>query len=266
MVQSGSNPARPLSLLLGVVLTLVGIGAMFASARIYPALVAAVGFRGFLTVSETLLPLPALLYLAASGASLAGALALAPLRRGSVALCMGLGAALWLASLGLLELQYTLWPPGQGYIEGFRRIHELLRPSGPFDALVSLVAIAVLPAVCEETAIRGVLLPALRTKLAVSPAIVLSAVAFAVMHLDLYRFAFTLSLGLARGALRLHAGSLLPSMLAHASLNALTFAAAPFLDDPTQPLPDPRPLLGISLLALGSTATFLLWKRLPASR
>ena len=265
MVQSGSNPARPLSLLLGVVLTLVGIGAMLASARIAPALVAAVGFRGFLAVSEALLPLPALLYLATREAPLAGALALAPLRRGSVALCMGLGAALWLASLGLLELQYTFWPPGQDYIEGFRRIHELLRPSGPLDAVVSLVAIAVLPAVCEETAIRGVLLPSLRTRLALPLAIPLSAAVFAFMH-DPYRMPFTFAVGLVLGALRLYKGSLLPSVLAHASLNALTFAAAPFLDDPAQPLPDPRPLMGLALLAFGSVAALLLWKRLPASR
>lgn len=265
MVQSGSNPARPLSLPLGVALTLVGIGAMLASARMAPALVAAVGFRGFLAVSEALLPLPALLYLASSGASLAGALALTPLLRRSVALSMGLGIALWLASLGLLELQYALWPPGQDYIDGFRRIHELLRPSGPTDALVSLLAIAVLPAVCEETAIRGVLLPALHIRLAVPLAIPVSAAVFALMH-DPYRMPFTFAVGLVLGGLRLYKGSLAPSMLAHATLNALTFAAAPFLDDPTQPLPDPRPLLGLGLLAVGSFATLVLWKRLPASR
>ncbi|HVQ29337.1 MAG TPA: CPBP family intramembrane glutamic endopeptidase [Vicinamibacteria bacterium] len=267
MVQSGSNPVRPLALLPGVVLTLLGIGAMMslASRPVALAIVGTLGFRGFLAVSEALLPLPSLLFFAFSGASLRQALALVPLRRGGVVLCVGLGVALWLASLGLLELQYTVWPPGPEYIEGFRRVHELLRPSGPLDAVVSLFAIAVLPAVCEETAIRGVLLPALRTKLVFPLALVLSAAVFALMH-DSYRMPFTFAVGLVLGALRLHKGSLLPSMLAHASLNALTFAAAPFLDDPTQPLPDPRPLLGLALLVAGSWGTYLLWRRLPESR
>src|SRR5262249_46935336 len=87
---------------------------------------------------------------------------------------------------------------------------------------------------------------------------------FASMH-DLYRMPFTFAVGLVLGALRLQQGSLAPSMLAHATLNALTFAAAPFLDDPQEPLPDPRPLLGLALLAAGALATVVLWRRLHAA-
>jgi membrane protease YdiL (CAAX protease family) len=177
-------------------------------------------------------------------------------------LCVGLGATLWIASLGLLELQYTVWPPAPGYIEMFRRLHDLLRPRGPLDALYSVLAIAVVPALCEEAVIRGVLLPSLRTRLGALLAIGLSSLLFAFMH-EAYRMPFTFAVGLALGALRLRTGSLLPSLLAHASLNTLTFAAAPFLDDPTGPLPDPRPLLGLLLLASGALASAFLWARLP---
>ena len=92
----------------------------------------------------------------------------------------------------------------------------------------------------------------------------LSALVFALMH-DAYRMPFTFAVGLALGALRLRAGSLLPSLLAHATLNSLTFAAAPFLDDPAKPLPDPRPLLGLALLVLGTATTAFVWNRLPPS-
>ena len=264
MVQSGSNPAPPLSLVLGTTLTLVGIGAMvYAPALVSPAVV---GFRGFLAICEALLPLPALLYLAASGAPVWRTLALAPLRWSAVAWCALLGAALWLASLGLLELQNTVWPVPPEYIAAFRRIHDLLYPRDAKDALVSLAAIALIPAACEEAATRGVLLPSLRTALSPPMSIGLSAAVFALMHLDPYRTLFTFSVGLALGAVRLRTQSLWPSLIAHASLNALTFAAAPFLDDPNQPLPDPQPLLGLALLAAGSWATMLLWRRLPVSR
>jgi membrane protease YdiL (CAAX protease family) len=263
MSQDGSASFKPLSVPLGVSVAGVGIGAMYASMLVAPHLLDRLGVRGLLVLSEALLLLPGLLVLlAVRGPSWSGALALLGLGRTALLICAGLGGTLWIASLGLLELQYTLWPPPPGYIEAFRRLHEMLRPTGPLDALYSLAAIAVVPALCEETLVRGLLLPSLRTSLPAFLAVGLSALAFAFMH-DAYRMAFTFAVGVALGALRLRTGSLLPSLVAHASLNTLTFVAAPFLDDPAEPLPDPRPLLGLLLLAGGAAATFFLWKRLP---
>ena len=77
------------------------------------------------------------------------------------------------------------------------------------------------------------------------------------MHADPYRFAFTFAVGVALGLLRVRTGSLWPSMLAHGTLNLLTFATAPWLDDPSEPLPDPRPWLAAGLLA--ASASLSLW-------
>jgi membrane protease YdiL (CAAX protease family) len=214
-------------------------------------------------VSEVLLAVPGLLAVGLRHVSTSQTLALSAPGRRVLALCLGLGATLWVASLGLLELQNVVWPVDPEYIAGFRRLHELLYPKGLLDALVSLTTIAIVPAVCEETAIRGVLLPSLRSALTPSRSIAISAAVFALMHFDPYRTPFTLAVGLVLGALRLRTGSLWPSLLAHATLNALTFAAAPFLDDPTQPLPDPRPLLGLCLFAVGAGLTTQIWRRLP---
>lgn len=244
-------------------MTVTGILAMRAPLLVAPFLIGAVGFRGFIVVSEVLLALPGLLAVAFSRDAVSRTLALWPLGRGSVAVCIGLGATLWVASLGLLELQNVVWPADPEYIAGFRRLHDLLYPKNPFDALVSLATIALVPAMCEETATRGVLLPSLRSALAPVPSIVISAAVFALMHFDPYRTPFTFAVGLVLGALRLRMGSLWPSLLAHATLNALTFAAAPFLDDPTQTQPDPRPFLGLGLFALGAVLTVGLWRRLP---
>ena len=262
MVQNGSTPGRPLTLLVGVAVTVAGICAMRAPLLAAPLLVGAVGFRGFIAVSEVLLAVPGLLALGLRGAPLGQALALRPLSRRGIALCLGLGAVLWVASLGLLELQNVVWPVPPEYIAQFRHLHDLLRPRDPLDALLSLATIALVPAVCEETAIRGVLLPSLRTLVVPLPSIFLSAAVFSFMHLDLYRALFTFAVGLVLAALRLRTQSLWPGLIAHATLNALTFAAAPFIDDPTGPLPDPRPLLGLALLAVGGYATALLWRHL----
>lgn len=247
-----------------MLVSIAGIGAMMATATLAaPYVLAGLGFRGFLILCEAILVLPAAIALAFfRPATWRPTLGLANPGQPTLLLCAGLGATLWVASLGLLELQYTVWPPDPGYIDGFRRIHEMLRPNGPLDALYSVIAIALVPALCEEASIRGVLLPSLHTRLGVLLAIGLSTVLFALMH-DAYRMPFTFAVGLALGALRMRTGSLLPSLLAHAALNTLTFAAAPFLDDPTGPLPDPRPLVGLLLVAAGTLGSAFLWTRLP---
>ena len=109
---------------------------------------------------------------------------------------------------------------------------------------------------------RGILLPSLRAHLPAAAAVGLSSIAFALLH-DPYRMAFTFAVGIALGALRLRSGLLLPSMIAHATLNTLTFAAVPFLDDPNAPMPDPRPFVGAGLLALGLLGTAAAWRFLP---
>ena len=50
------------------------------------------------------------------------------------------------------------------------------------------------------------------------------------------------------GALRLRTGSLWPPVIAHVTLNALTFSIAPLVDDPARPY-TPQPALGLACLA-----------------
>jgi membrane protease YdiL (CAAX protease family) len=219
------------------------------------------GLRATLVVAELLLVGPALLALIVWNVPIGG-LALTPPGRRTTLLCLAAGAGLWIGSLGLLELQYAVWAPPPGYLEAFRRLHAALRPAGPLDALVSVLAIAIAPAVCEELLTRGIDLPSFRRGLGDTGAVVAAAIVFALIHFDPYRLAFALVVGLALGLLRVRTGLLLPSILAHATLNTLTFAAAPFLDDPTQDLPEPRPALGAALLAAGAVATGLVFRAL----
>jgi membrane protease YdiL (CAAX protease family) len=245
------------------------------------------GVRLSLIAGSFLLALPALLTMVALGRTpLRETLRLRGGGQRTLLLAAALGLSLWVLSLGLLELQTVVWPPPEGYIEQFRALHEQLRAKNALDWLFSLLAIAVMPALCEELLVRGVVLPSFRPlgediaglthKLLVrriapptfrgivgtALALVASALVFAAIHFDLYRFPFTFAAGLVLGAIRLRSGLLGPSMLSHATLNALTFTAAPFLDDPTQPLPDPRPGLGWALFLGGLAVTLLLLRRL----
>ena len=229
---------------------------------------AGLGLRPALVLSELALVAPGLILAALLRRPLMETLALeAPLRQVSL-LSLGFGATLWLASLGLFEVQYSLWSPPPGYLEAFQRLHEALRPHGPADALVSLLAIAIAPAACEEVLFRGLVLPAFLRPLGAWGAACASALLFGLIHLDfasgglsLYRVPFAAVVGLGLAALRLRAGALGPAILAHAALNAITFGAAPFADDPSQGLPDPRPALGLLLFAAGAAATLGLLRR-----
>lgn len=263
MDTAGSAPQRTtLPALLALAAVLVGLVAMT------PVTIVALplGMRTALILAELVLVAPGALALAAYGIPARATLGRWPLEGRTLALMVAAGASLWLGSLGLLELQYAVWSPPPGYLEAFRQLHEALRPKGPLDALFSLASVALIPALCEETLVRGIVLPSLMKVRAIGPtgAILVSATVFAVIHLDPYRTLFTLVLGLALGLLRVRTGSLVACMIAHAALNGLTFAVAPFIDDPSQAMPDPRPALGLGLLLGGSAATWVTLRFLPS--
>lgn len=259
MGSRGSARSGPPAVLAPVAV-LAGVAGMFVAA----SLAAGLGLRPTLVASELALASPALLVLAVP--RWRAALALRPVRPAVIALAVLSGGALWAASLGLLELQYAVWAPPPGYLDEFRRLHAMLRPHGFLDAVLSVIAIAVAPAVCEELLFRGFVLQALRSAMGAAAAVVVSAALFAAIHLDpsgggatLYRVPFAFLVGVGLAVLRLRTGSLVPAMIAHAVVNATTFAAA--LQE-TEALPTPRPWLGAALLAGGALAQAVLSARL----
>jgi sodium transport system permease protein len=230
------------------------------------------GFRPTLLVAEALLALPSVAALVVSGVGLRNGLGLVPLPTRSLVLSVAFGAALWGLSLGLFELQYSLWRPPAWFLEHFQAVHKLLRPLGPFDALVSFLAIALVPAACEELVFRGTVLPAL-LGLGATAAVTLSSMLFSAIHLQasasgelsFYQLPFTFVVGVGLALLRLRTGSLVPSILAHATVNGITFATAPFAGALDGPLPDPRPLFGATVLLGGLLGSSLFFRLLRNS-
>ena len=133
-------------------------------------------------------------------------------------------------------------------LERFRALHAALRPKDAFDALLSVATIALAPALAEEFLVRGTLLPALARITPRRVAIVLSAVAFALIHSDPRLWLFTFALGLVLGWLRLRSGTLLLPMAVHALFNTITFLVAPLVDDGTNAT---NPAAGLMLLLGG---------------
>lgn len=277
----GSDPAPRFPFPLALVVTLGGVFAMMGGGA---ALVGrpGLGLRAQIAIGTLLLALPAALVLLVRPGLWPAVRGSREVTRRTLGLSALLGGALWLASAGLMEVQSLVAPPPEPYLDAFRAIHAALAPSGPLDALVSILVIAVLPGVCEELVVRGVFLPSLLRRgrppqgglagggATAGPgvggwtAIAISAFLFAAIHLDPYRFLFTFLLGVVFGFLRLVTGSLWPSVVAHACLNTLTFAVAPFVDDPSQPY-TPNALVGAACLAGGLVLATPLLRVLLAS-
>ena len=112
-----------------------------------------------------------------------------------------------------------------------RPVHHLFG-SAHGAALVLLGVLTIVGApVVEEWFFRGVLFRGLRqgfgaeSVVATTAAVVLSAVLFALAHGELAQFAGLAFLGVVLAVLVVRTGRLVPSVVAHASFNAVAFAA-----------------------------------------
>ena len=134
---------------------------------------------------------------------------------------------------------------------------------------MSFLAIALIPAACEELVFRGTVLPAF-LGLGPTAAVALSSMLFSAIHLQAsasgevspYQLPFTFAVGIGLALLRLRTGSLVPAILAHATVNGITFVTAPFAGSLDGPLPEPRPAFGAALLFGGLFASALVFRLL----
>lgn len=85
----------------------------------------------------------------------------------------------------------------------------------------ALLHAAVIPAVVEELAFRGVVLTGLRAVFKDRLAVAVSAMMFAILHLTPLSFPHLLLLGVLLGAARLRTGSVWPCVAIHGVYNAL---------------------------------------------
>ena len=95
-------------------------------------------------------------------------------------------------------------------------------------ALLTVLAVCVIPALCEEFAFRGVLLSQLRHCRAF-PACLVCALLFATVHFDLHNFVSNVFCGLVLGWLVMVTRSLIASMVLHALYNVTVLFALPYI-------------------------------------
>jgi membrane protease YdiL (CAAX protease family) len=140
-----------------------------------------------------------------------------PGRASMVAALVAAPAAALLA--GQVFWVQSLWLPLPAwYVE---IMDALARAAAGAHPALAVAAVAVLPALGEETLFRGFLLTGLSTRFSPGASIAGTALLFAILHVDPYRFVAVSLLGAFFGFLVHVTGSLYPALLVHAVNNGL---------------------------------------------
>jgi membrane protease YdiL (CAAX protease family) len=178
-----------------------------------------------------------------------------PRRPHVIGMLLQLGGAL-VVSVGLAALVQTVWPKSAALKESSARI---LEGGGSFGA--AFLVLVLLGPLSEELLFRGLILHGFLRNYSRGRAIGMSALLFAVAHLDPWKFLPVLVGGLVLGWWRVESGSLWPGIIGHSVTNSVPVVLHELLRrrPAHQPatLPTPGVILGlcaggILLLAGGS--------------
>lgn len=127
---------------------------------------------------------------------------------GAALLGLGTWVPMWLY-LSLQELIVPI-PP-----EAEEALAELVTPDSLGGLVISILAFALTPAICEEVLMRGGIFGLIRGRLGGRGAVLLSAALFGVLHLQFFRIVPTAILGLILGWVVWRFGSIWPSIALH---------------------------------------------------
>jgi uncharacterized protein len=131
----------------------------------------------------------------------------------------------YVIAAGWATVTFTVAAAMVGLLTKITRIEPILINPDFFQAGFGWPAIvfwtAVMPAIFEELAFRGVILESLTRLLARREAILVSAFMFAILHLSVFSLPHLVLIGAVLAWLRLRTGSLLPGMLLHFAHNLM---------------------------------------------
>lgn len=138
-----------------------------------------------------------------------------PVRNILTGIALGLTLVLGVAGLGAL-ISYVVGPPPPQDVERFLGGVKTGR-----DLLLPFLSISVLAPLSEELYFRGMAYPALKARFGFGSGLVLSALFFGAMHMDLYRLIPIGAGGLVLAYFYERTGTLLTTMVAHSTWNTL---------------------------------------------
>ena len=104
---------------------------------------------------------------------------------------------------------------------------ELMFPSSNLELVLTLLGIVFMAALCEEVMFRGFILQSFLKRKSAWSAIIITAIGFALYHLDPWAIPEIIVIGIFLGWLVVRTGSIFPAMIAHASFNFLGIVLLP---------------------------------------
>lgn len=157
-----------------------------------------------------------------------------------------------LVALGLFQLVSPALPLST---ESAEDLSKTLFPEGmPMWQLV--LALAIMPPICEELLFRGALLHGLRRRLGPVGLCLVVGLVFGIFHLALFRLVTTSFLGIVITAVALMTGSVFPGILWHAINNAIPLVAMKY----GPALAEPPPWSYAAAAAGLALSLFIIWK------
>lgn len=176
-----------------------------------------------------------------------------PLSAFAVAVCGGLGLAAVASYLGQI-LNAVLMLFGLEEVESF-----FLVPYDGVTLVLQILSVALLPAICEEYAVRGVALRAVEPTGGTWFAVVYTSVMFALLHGTVLVLPLAILFGLFAAWLRVRYDSIWPGVLAHfvINLSSILFETA-VADMAVNRVWIPYTLMNIGYLLLGAAAVLIL--------
>lgn len=105
--------------------------------------------------------------------------------------------------------------------------NETLKPDSVFACVIALIATAVVPAICEEFAMRCCSVQLLR-KYGKGFAVLSVSIVFGLLHGNVIQFVFAFLVGLALGFVTVKTDNILPAILIHAFNNGMSVVADVF--------------------------------------
>ena len=132
------------------------------------------------------------------------------------------GLLLWAAAFSLSMLYQIAISPYVTEVPTLAGLDDYL---SNWSIWVQFFFLALTPGICEEVLFRGFALRSLEKTLGSKWAILITAFAFAIVHLDFVRLIPTFALGLAFGVVAVKTGSILPSILLHVLNNSIALFA-----------------------------------------
>lgn len=154
-----------------------------------------------------------------------------------IALGMWCWNAMWVAPLTID------WSPFQDQSAWTARLAIESRP-----LWLSILLLALVPALCEELLHRGLFLPFFVRKLGPATGLAFGALVFGLSHFSAARLVPTAIVGVFAGLARMRSGNLWPAVLLHGLYNSCLLAVS-YIDLPLAPW-YPIPALGISGIGL----------------